>query len=43
LRIGDDKAEFLALAGCTRDNAELLRDIRQQFLPLEAEGFELTE
>jgi hypothetical protein len=44
LRIEDDKSVFLALAGYTRDNADLLlRDIRQQFLPLEAEFFEQTE
>ena len=44
LRIEDDKSVFLALAGYTPDNADLLlRDIRQQFLPLEAEFFEQTE
>jgi hypothetical protein len=44
LRIEDDKSEFLALAGYTRDNADLLlRDIRQQILPLDADCFELTE
>ena len=44
LRIEDDKSEFLALAGYTRDNADLLlRDIRQQILPLEACCFEQTE
>ncbi len=44
LRIEDDKSEFLALAGYTRDNADLLlRDIRQQILPLEADCFEQTE
>ena len=44
LRIEDDKSEFLALAGYTRDNADLLlRDIRQQILPLEAHCFEQTE
>ena len=44
LRIEDDKSEFLALAGYTLDNADLLlRDIRQQILPLEACCFEQTE
>jgi hypothetical protein len=43
LRIEDDKSEFLALAGYTQDNADLLlRDI-QQILPLEADCFERTE
>ena len=41
LRIEDDKSEFLALAGYSKDNADLLlRDIRQQILPLEADCFE---
>ena len=44
LRIEDDKSEFLALAGYTKDNADrLLSDLRTQLLPLDAELFDQTE
>ena len=43
-RLEDDKSAFLALAGYTLDNADqLLIDIREQILPLEAEFVERTE
>ncbi|MBI4658110.1 MAG: hypothetical protein HY735_04535 [Verrucomicrobia bacterium] len=44
LRNEDDKSGFLALAGYTVENADrLLRDLRQQLLPLDAELFDQTE
>ncbi len=44
LRVEDDKSQFLALAGYTLDDADrLMRDIREQLLPLEAEFHEETE
>lgn len=44
LRRDDDKSAFLALAGYTAADADrLLRDIREQLLPLEAEFHEQTE
>ena len=43
-RLEDDKSAFLALAGYTADNAgQLLTDIRDQILPLDAEFIEQTE
>jgi uncharacterized protein DUF6883 len=40
----DDKSTFLALAGYTLDNPErLMRDIREQVLPLDAQLVEETE
>ena len=43
-RRDDDKSGFLALAGYTLQDADqLLRDIREQLLPLEAEFHEQTE
>ena len=43
-RRDDDKSGFLALAGYTAQDADrLLRDIREQLLPLEAEFHEETE
>ncbi len=40
----DDKSQFLALAGYTADRADcLLRDIREQMLPLDAELVGPTE
>ena len=40
----DDKSGFLALEGYTLDNADqLLHDLREQLLPLDAELFEETE
>ena len=43
-RLVDDKSAFVALAGYTVDNADqLLIDIREQILPLEAEFIEQTE
>ena len=43
-RRDDDKSGFLALAGYTaRDTDRLLRDIREQLLPLEAEFHGQTE
>jgi hypothetical protein len=44
LRVEDDKSQFLALAGYTLADADrLLRDIRDQVLPLDAEFHEETE
>ena len=44
LRLEDDKSQFLALAGYTLDDADrLIRDIREQLLPLDAEFHEETE
>ena len=44
LRVEDDKSRFLALAGYTLEDADrLMRDIREQLLPLEAEFHEETE
>jgi hypothetical protein len=44
LRLEDDKSQFLALAGYTLEDADrLVRDIREQLLPLEAEFHEETE
>ena len=43
-RVEDDKSQFLALAGYTLEDADrLMRDIREQLLPLEAEFHEETE
>ena len=43
-RLEDDKSAFLSLAGYKADNAnQLLTDIRDQVLPLEAEFIEQTE
>jgi len=43
-RVEDDKSAFLAMAGYTAQNSDqLLRDIRQQLLPLDAELLEHTE
>ena len=43
-RTDDDKSGFLALAGYTSNHADkLLRDIREQLLPLDAEFHEDTE
>ncbi len=43
-RMEDDKSGFLALAAYTLDNADrLLRDLREQLLPLDAELLEETE
>jgi hypothetical protein len=40
----DDKSGFLALAGYRLENAHvLMRDIREQLLPMDAELFERTE
>ena len=44
LRVEDDKSQFLELAGYTLTDANrLLRDIREQVLPLDAEFHEETE
>jgi len=44
LRVEDDKSQFLELAGYTLADADrLLRDIRAQVLPLDAEFHEETE
>lgn len=44
LRVEDDKSQFLALAGYTPEDAvRLMRDIREQLLPLDAEFHEETE
>ena len=44
LRVEDDKSQFLELAGYTLADADrLLRDIREQVLPLDAEFHEATE
>ena len=44
LRQEDDKSQFLALAGYSLANADqLMGDIREQILPLEAELFDNTE
>ncbi len=44
LRVEDDKSQFLALAGYRLEDADrLMRDIREQLLPLEAEFHEETE
>ena len=44
LRVEDDKSQFLELAGYTLADADrLLRDIREQVLPLDAEFHEETE
>ena len=44
LRVEDDKSQFLGLAGYTLTDADrLLRDIREQVLPLDAEFYEETE
>ena len=43
-RIEDDKSQFLARAGYTLETAEqLLNDIRDQLLPLEAQKNEQTD
>jgi hypothetical protein len=43
-RMVDDKSGFLALGGYTLENADrLLRDLREQLLPLDAGLFEETE
>jgi hypothetical protein len=43
-RVEDDKSAFLALVGYKVDNAnQLLSDIREQILPLEAKFIEQTE
>lgn len=43
-RVEDDKSQFLALAGYTSEHADqLLADIRNQILPLDAEFTEETE
>ncbi|HAV63656.1 MAG TPA: hypothetical protein DCY13_14980 [Verrucomicrobiales bacterium] len=43
-RAEDDKSAFLALAGYTADHADqLLLDLREQLLPLDAELFEESE
>lgn len=40
----DDKSGFLALAGYTLENADhLVKDLRAQLLPLDAELFDETE
>ena len=40
----DDKSQFLALAGYTADDPDrLIRDIREQVLPLDAELIDPTE
>jgi len=44
LRQEDDKSQFLALAGYTLEDADqLLNDIREQILPLDAEFHKETE
>jgi hypothetical protein len=44
LRLEDDKSQFLALAGYTLENADqLMSDLCEQILPLEAELFDETE
>jgi hypothetical protein len=43
-RMEDDKSGFLALAGYTPEHADqLMSDLREQILPLEAELFDRTE
>lgn len=43
-RLADDKSKFLAIAGYTRNDWQVLeRDLRRQILPMDAEEIERTK